>query len=370
MAAVAPTSPYVYMAVFFFCLSACSSDLIFIRASLVGGFVGLVLAALSGYSPSGSFEFIPLAEGIIDIPMFVNMGLCALNFYVCIRLIRDELWTNIQDDDELALLFFFQARCGATDVEFQSIFKNGYFLDLPRDTEVSECRFRLYLVVEGKVECHCKFHGEPTEPFIKRSGEFFDIRLFNLFTFPIGFDNTDFRAFTMMDTKLFCWELEGLQAMRKVPMLINYWDFTVLRSLAASGVRHHLKATDTLYDALLIPEEHDWLDGARSRDFMPRSQKPTILRELERVARSFHVIPPHGVRHSPRILEPNPMNVRMEQTFKDSILLSTTQENEEKTTPQIDECDNHLAANKSDGDDTSRASSHKEGTSSDSLFEA
>jgi hypothetical protein len=358
MVTVAPTSPYVYMATAFFCLSACSSDLLFIRASLVGGFLGLIMASLSGYNPNGSFEYIPLAAGIIDIPMIINMMLFLLHIYICIRLIRDEMPRRIDDQEERALFNFFQARCGTTFVEFQEIYKNGRFLNLPKDSKVPRCRCRLYLVIEGRVECSCKFHDLPTSPFVKHSGEFFDIRMFNLFTFPIGFDNTDFQAFTKMHTKLFFWDLDGLAAMRQVPTLSQYWEFTVLRSLAAAGVRHHLEKTDTLYDSLLIPEEDDWLEGARSRDFMSHTRPPTILRQLQRVASSFQIIPPHGVRHHPGILEPNPMIQRMEQTCKECNMQTT-----EDTTCNV--CENH---NDSDGDSTSNheegnsTSNHEEGT--------
>lgn len=326
------------MATAFFCLSACSSDLLFIRFCLCGGFLGLVLAALSGYSSDGSFDIIPLSQGIIDIPMIINMCLFVLNVGICIRLVRDEMPRRIDNEEEEALFHFFQARCGATDVEFQEIYKNGRFVHLTKDTEVPYCRSRLYLVVEGQVECRCKFHGnEYTEPFVKRSGEFFDIRMFNLFTFPVGFDNTEFRAVTQIDTMLFYWDLNGLEAMRKVPLLNKFWEFSVLRSLAAAGVRHHLKKTDTLYDSLLIPEEADWLDGARSRDFFPHSRPPTIVRQLQRLKSSFQIIPPHGVRHFPGILEPNPMISRMEASCQECKLMQqatpATEDSTQQATP-------------------------------------
>jgi hypothetical protein len=333
MATTAPTSPYIYMATAFFVLSACSSDLLFIRIALSMGFLGLVLASLSGFSTDGSFGYIPLSEGIIDITMFINMILFCLNVYICIRLIRDEMGRRLGSDEERALYNFFQARCGTTHVEFQEIYKNGKFLLLKKDEKVPKCRCRLYLVCEGLVECSCEFNGEQTAPFMKHSGEFFDIRMFNLFTFPIGFDNTAFQAVTKTDSRLFYWDIEGLNSMRQVPMLNKYWEFTVLRSLAAAGVRHHLKKTDTLYDSLLVPEEGAWLGGAKSRDFFPHQRQPTILRQLSRLASSFQIIPPHGVRHYPRILEPNPMISRMESMCKECVA-------ENSTTEECEDCQN------------------------------
>ena len=341
MATIAPTSPYVYMATAFFFLSACSSDLLFIRIALSMGFFGLVMAALSGYSIDGSFDYIPLSEGIIDIPMFINMILFCLNVYICIRLIRDEMGRRLDSDDERALYYFFQARCGTTHVEFQDIYKNGKFLDLNKDEMVPKCRCRLYLVCEGVVECNCEFHGEPTAPFLKHSGEFFDIRMFNLFTFPVGFDNTAFQAVTKTDARLFYWDIDALNSMRQVPMLNKYWEFTVLRSLAAAGVLHHLKKTETLYDSLLVPEEAAWLDGAKSRDFYPHQQPPTLLRQLRRLASSFQIIPPHGVRHYPRILEPNPMISRMEAMCKECMA-------DNSATEHCEDCENHDASENND----------------------
>jgi hypothetical protein len=297
------------MATAFFVLSACSSDLLAIRASLVFGFLGLVLAALSGYNTQGSFSYIPLSEGIINITMLINAALLLLNAYICVRLVRDELSGSFQDSKEKKLFNFFQARCGVTRIEFQEIYKNGRFLKLDQGSVVPKCRENLYLVLEGKVHCHCKFGGIPTYPFIKRSGEFFDIRLFNLFTFPIGFDNSHFEAHTLMPTKLYQWDLEGLKRMRENHMITPFWEFTVLRSLSAAGVKRHLQKTDTLYDSLCIPEDDDWLEGAPSRDFLPRLEaRNSIRRQLLMMAGSMQVFPPHGVRHRPTILEPNPIS--------------------------------------------------------------
>lgn len=336
MATIAPTSPYVYMATAFFVLSACSSDLLFIRSSLSFGFLGLVLAALSGYDPKGSFEEIPLSQGIIDIPMLINMILFLLNVYICIRLVLDEVPRRMDNEEEQELFNFFQARCGCTHVEFQEIYKNGRFLHLPKDSIVPNCRCRLYLVLEGQVKCQCKFHGVSTVPFMKRSGEFFDIRMFNLFTIPIGFDNTDFEAVTTMDTKLFFFDFQGIMAMRQVPLLSKFWEFTVLRSLAAAGVRHHLKKTDTLYDSLLIPEENVWLEGEKSRDFSSHARPPTVVRQLRRLASSFQIIPPHGVRHVPGILETNPMASRVESSCKEC----NPQGTKDGTTTEHCDCEN------------------------------
>lgn len=133
----------------------------------------------------------------------------------------------------------------------------------------------------------------------------------------VTIDNTDFTAVTRTDTKLFLWEFEGLLNMKDVPLLTRFWEFTVLRSLASAGVRHHLEKTDTLYDSLLIPEEKGWLEGAPSRDFESHSRPPTIVRQLKRLASSFQIIPPHGVRHYPGILEPSPVISRMEASCEE-----------------------------------------------------
>lgn len=333
MPTIADISPYVYMATAFFVLSGFSSDLLSIRASLVFGFLGLVLAALSGYNPQGSFSYIPLSEGIIDVAMLINAVLFLLNAFICVRLVRDEMSGSFQDSKEENLFNFFQARCGMTRIEFDEIYKNGRFLKLDKGSVVPKCRENLYLVLEGKVHCHCKFGGIPTDPFVKRSGEFFDIRLFNIFTFPIGFDNTDFEAHTQMPTELFQWDSEGLMAMRESPMVTPFWEFIVLRSLAGVAVRHHLKKTDTLYDSLLVPEDAGWLDGALSRDFLPRVEaRNSVRRQLHMVASSFQVIPRHGVRHRPRILERNPIPVEdITLTSKASRTLHDEDYDEEET---------------------------------------
>jgi hypothetical protein len=281
--------------------------------------------ALSGYNPNGSFSYIPLSEGIIDIPMLINMVLFCLNASICVRLVRDELPGKFQNEEEERLFNFFQARCGVTRVEFQVMLKNGSFVKLNEGEAVPRCRETLYLVLEGMVHCQCRFGHVPTEPFVKRSGEFFDIRLFNLFTFPIGFDNTHFEARTLMSTKLFQWDLDGLKRMRENHMITPFWEFTVLRSLSAAGVKRHLKKTDTLYDSLSIPEDAEWLDGAPSRDFLPRLQaRNTVRRQLKMIASSLQIFPPHGVRHRPTILEPNPIPVEEVSRSDQSATSSTS----------------------------------------------
>lgn len=176
-------------------------------------------------------------------------------------------------------------------------------------------------MIEGKVTCNCRFNGKyQTADFVKRSGEFFDIKLFNLFTFPIGFDNTDFQARTIVKTRLFAWDIEGILAMRKCrsPSLVAFWEFTVLRSLSSEAVRHHLKKQDTLYDSLLIPEDGQWLDGSKSRDFLRQGKEESswcerLHENLVLFANSLNPIPPRGVRHRPGLSQPNSKQAALEE---------------------------------------------------------
>ena len=326
MARIADTSPYVYLATFFFVLSACSSDLLFLRFSLTFGFLFLVLASLTGHATDGSFTDMPLADGIVDLTMLVNIVLFGLNCFICARLIGDECPRQTLSEQEQALFRFFQSRCGLTQLQFQSILDHGHFLELPAHTAVPDCQSgcTLYLVLQGKVSCHAKFNNNLFgKTFVKRSGQFFDIKLFNLFTIPVGFDAKEFHAKTVTRTKFFCWELEGLIAMRDLqsPNLKPYWEYIVLRSLAGIAVQHHLNAQDTLYDSLLVPEHKSWLDGAPSRDFW-KQEKPVgnwkhVKRQLGIIRNSlWHIIPPHGVRHQPGIVTANPKQAYMELVCK------------------------------------------------------
>ena len=207
-----------------------------------------------------------------------------------------------------------------TPLQFHCILKNGSFLELPPHTEVPNCRSTLYLVLKGKVSCIAKYKGNVFgKSFIRRSGEFFDIKLFNLFTIPVGFDNSEFHAKTVTATKLFCWNMDGIVTMRELtsPSLKEYWEYMVLRSLAGVAVRNHLNAHDTLYDSLLIPEHKDWLEGAPSRDFW-KAEKPVgnwkhVKRQCRMIRESLlHVVPPHGVRQRPGVADPNPQQAFME----------------------------------------------------------
>ena len=318
MVTIADTSPYLYLATSFFALAALSSDLLFIRLSLTLGFLFLVLASLSGHSQNGSFHLdtMPLAQGVIDVTMFINLVLCLLNAYVCARLVWDDQSPSQQhwSEAERALFHYFHARCGTTPLQFQCILQNGSFVTLPAQTVVPDTQCTLYLVCQGQVQCEAKFHNEQadTKSFFKRSGQFFDIKLFNLFGLPVGFDNIEFRATTLTPCQLFAWPLDGVVAMRESqsPSLLPYWEYMVLRALTAVAVQHHLKATDTLYDALLLPEDPAWLDGAPSRDFVtsqhagrPSGRTPDSgwWRQQLRILRAawWQIIPPHGIRHRP-----------------------------------------------------------------------
>lgn len=327
MVGIAQISPYLYCSTTFFACSAISSDLLFIRFSLTGGFLFLILASLSGQSSDGRFTDIPLADGIIDIPMFVNMILFSLNLFICMRLMQDErpFYSKTLNEEEMALFRFFQSRCGVTPLQFKEILTNGQFLQLPANTDVPKCGSTLYLVLEGKVSCKAKFQGNIFgENFVKRSGEFFDIKLFNLFSLPVGFDNVEFQAKTLKTTKFFCWDVYGMIAMRETrsPSLKEYWEYMVMRALTGAAIRHHLKGHATLYDSLLIPEHEAWLEGAPSRDFWKREKSTGNWQHCQRqwnMIRSslLNIIPPKGVRQRPGIPEGrNPKQAYLELLCK------------------------------------------------------
>eukprot|EP00557_Chaetoceros_sp_GSL56_P002960 CAMPEP_0176487404 /NCGR_PEP_ID=MMETSP0200_2-20121128/6110_1 /TAXON_ID=947934 /ORGANISM="Chaetoceros sp., Strain GSL56" /LENGTH=157 /DNA_ID=CAMNT_0017884223 /DNA_START=725 /DNA_END=1195 /DNA_ORIENTATION=- len=126
----------------------------------------------------------------------------------------------------------------------------------------------------------------------------------------------------MMKTKLFGWDICSLVEMRdlKSPSLLKFWEFTIIRSLSAVAIRHHLKKNDTLYDSMLIPEDESWLWGARSRDFAPRVPSKSIWQKIKGqfviFANSMQLLPPRGIRHRPGIIEVNPKQVALEMKCK------------------------------------------------------
>ena len=165
MVSITDESPYVYPATAFFALSAFSSDLLVIRASLTLGFLFLVLAAVSGFSLNGSFssDTLPFQDGQINIPMIINACLFFLNLFICLRLIGDEIFRKPSSDEEHAIFRFFQSRCGLTPLEFQQIVRHGQFMDLDADKQVPNVQSTLYLVLEGKIQCQTKFQENRKE---------------------------------------------------------------------------------------------------------------------------------------------------------------------------------------------------------------
>jgi hypothetical protein len=324
MAKIADNSPFLYFAVFFFVFSSFWSDLICIRVSLTLGFLGLVLAGLSGHDSKGSFSNMPLSEGIIDLTTIFNFILFVLNACISYRLIMDEvpIKNDRTGEEEQALFSYFQSRCNMTPLHFRELYKRGKIIELEANQKVPNCHRTLYLLIEGRVKCNSIINGNRCEDFVKRSGEFFDIRMYNIFTLPIGFDNEDFQATAMMKSKLFGWDICSLVEMRdlKSPSLLKFWEFTIIRSLSTVAIRHHLKKNDTLYDSMLIPEDESWLWGARSRDFEPRVHPKPIWQRIKAqfvmFANSMQILPPRGIRHRPGIIDINPKQVELEMECK------------------------------------------------------
>jgi hypothetical protein len=300
---------YIYAATAFFAGAALSSDLLFVRSALMMGFFFLVLTSLSGGSLDGSISMDTLlfVNGKIEITPIVNACLFLLNLVVVSRFISDEIPKGKLNEEERALYQFFNCRCGLTRLQFDEILKQGQFLEMDADVEVPFVESTIYLVLEGVVECHTRFSEETKakfDTFLKRSGQFFDIKLFNLFTLPVGFDANEFRAKTITKTKLFGWTAKGLIEMREShsPALLPFWEYIVLRTLADAAVRHHLQDTDTVYDAWLVPEDPDWLEGAQSRDFrrptQPEHGWAVASRQFCMMFSSLlQAFPPRGLRH-------------------------------------------------------------------------
>ena len=326
MVYVVQEPPYIYAATACFAGAALSSDLLVVRSALMGGFFFLVLNSTSGMSMDGSFskDTLVLVNGKIQITLIVQALLFLLNLVVCSRFISDEIPKRKLTEEERALYQFFHCRCGLTRLQFDEILKQGHFIELESNKDVPNLESTLYLVLEGMVECSTSFFSETEEgqdAFLKRSGQFFDIKLFNLFTLPVGFDANEFRAKTVTNTKLFGWTVKGLIAMRESfsPSVLPFWEYMVLRTLADAAVRHHLRATDTVYDAWLVPEDPDWLDGAQSRDFRRPAQVdhgwPAASRQLHQIFRSLlKIFPPRGVRHGTpsMVLKRNPVQDSIE----------------------------------------------------------
>jgi hypothetical protein len=276
---------------------------------LMMGFFFLVLAEMSGYSLDGSISMETLAflNGKIVLTFIINICLFFINLVIVCRFISDEIPKQKLNEEEQALYQFFSCRCGVTRLQFDEILKQGQFIELEADLEVPYVESTLYLVIQGVVQCQTSLNDkieEGHDAFLKRSGQFFDIKLFNLFTLPVGFDANEFRAKTITKTKLFGWTVKGLINMREShsPALLPFWEYMVLRTLSDAAVRYHLRAVDTVYDAWLVPEDPEWLKGAQSRDFKRLTQPEKGWAVASRqFCIMFHsllqVFPPKGLRN-------------------------------------------------------------------------
>jgi len=185
MVEIAGTGIFVYCATFSFALSALSSDLLFIRFCLTLGFLFLVLNSLHLYASHGSYLTFPMTANtkFIDIPLLINYDAMCFEF---IHLYSSCPWRTssetLRSHRKGIVSILSITLWGLTPLQFQHILKHGGFVEYPPHHEIPACQTTLYLVLEGKVECRAKYNKQIFgRAFIKRSGEFFDIKLFNFF---------------------------------------------------------------------------------------------------------------------------------------------------------------------------------------------
>ena len=306
-----PVSPYSYLSTIFFFLATTTSDLLLIRLALTNAYFWLVVAALSGRVPSGSFADPPILRGEIDVTAIINSIIFLAHAANVTLLIADDCSSRPRDPEDRPLLNFFSNRCGLTAAEFKDFRKHGRWVSVREGQPIPECDRHLYLVVEGVVDCKIVDMGSHKYSITKRSGQFFDFKLFNIFCLPLDpFDNLSFQAVAVTDCKLFAWDVPGLKEMAKSPVLVRFWEFTGLRALASETSVRHLSEEQPLHDCRCVLEDVSWMEGALSRDFAdmgvePRGFCARVAGVLRWVARSVAVLPPRGIRHRPRLTAPN-----------------------------------------------------------------
>ena len=303
-------SPYLYLSTIFFFFSTITSDLLLVRIALMTAYFWLVVSAFSGNVPSGSFADTPISRGEIDITAIINSIILLAHAANVTMLIADDCSRRPREPEDRSLLNFFTNRCGLTTAEFKDFRKHGRWLSVKAGQPIPGCDRHLYLVVEGVADCNVDM-GSHEVRLTKRSGQFFDLKLFNAFCLPLAaFDSRSFQAVAVTDCKLFAWEVSGLKAMAKSPVLVRFWEFTGLRALASETSVRHLPEQQPLHDCRFMLEDVSWMEGALSRDFTDMGAEPRgfcarVAGVARWMVRSLSVLPPRGIRHQPRLTAPN-----------------------------------------------------------------
>lgn len=160
--------------------------MLLIRFSLAAAYFFVVLLTVSGYTTDGAFG------NYFSYDAIPNALIGVLHAVAVVRFVLDDKRTVIRSPEQQEIYRYLYHRCGIKyQLEFSEIYERGCWLELAANQELPDCRQRLYLVVQGLVNCSACYDGVWTHNITKRSGDLFDFRLLNVF-FPIGFANQRF----------------------------------------------------------------------------------------------------------------------------------------------------------------------------------
>eukprot|EP00055_Hartaetosiga_balthica_P003989 m.9720 g.9720 ORF g.9720 m.9720 type:complete len:351 (+) comp3529_c0_seq1:152-1204(+) len=292
-----------------FFLCAVFSDILPIRVCLTLGYLFLLISALTGF-PDFKQIFFNDSLGDAGPLYFVDTAVwCCLTLpfhaYAVFRCLQDEMKITFDEDTEKVWRFFYR-RSGMGRLELRRVIKNASWVTVKKGETIIDGNRNLqyfFLIVEGVIEFSSKYQGITSTPRQLRSGDFFDMKLGNLFGVNLGFNHDVFHACASTDCTLLMWSFDDMNAMatQEAPAISSYWRSMILFSVSHELNRLHEGMTLVgAEDTQNIAEDPSWMQGGISRDFTRPIQAEEQLKApgiLPFLWRSFGPFPPKGLRH-------------------------------------------------------------------------
>eukprot|EP00127_Corallochytrium_limacisporum_P001146 Clim_evm9s42 gene=Clim_evmTU9s42 len=310
-----PTGLWMWFSNFFFLLAAVFTDLLLIRGSLSIAYMFLLINAACGLPrwPYMSVEGYMSLDGVI-VATFVGFFHCIATW----RLMWDERPLKFDARGEELYRFFYR-RCGMNRLECREVLKRGRFVHFKEGQEIltlDESRRKCYIVIRGVVELRISDvrssisgnsldlkanHDATAQERLVRSGHFFDFYLINLCGINVGCHHSTLDATAHTDCVLFELTTCALNDLlwKQSSAMAHYLRSFFMYCIAAE---YNMRVVEdaSFFDALGREEEHDYINGAKSRDFTEPLKEDEIPKKgyLSWILGSLTICPPPGLRHS------------------------------------------------------------------------
>ena len=302
--------PWIQLLNFFFFLAALFNDVLLIRLSLGGGFLFLMINALTGSPLLPNVAYATDANG--DVPIALDGFIWAavtgfFHYYFIYYLLRDERDVKLESPEHEAVWRFFYRRSGMRRLEFLEVVRHAEFLDFQAGESIVDSAHSVqyfHLVIEGLVHLETVYNDVPSPDVKLHSGDFFDLEVGNVFGVRLGFESDAFEARAETKCRIMRWSFEEMNRMAShcAPAVASFWRNMLLYTMANELNRIHpgISKLGSL-DSCGEPEDEALSQGGMSRDFTAglddeeKGEQPSVM---SWVLKSIRPFPIPGLRHN------------------------------------------------------------------------